>query len=245
MWFARLLLWAIVRLAVFPELAESVRFRIASRRGKRQSDRLSIRVLRRSGREGDHLVDNAPTINSRLDALVKEIPATRVNWILFVIRKPVTWVIARQLRNAARRGLRGSFFRSRSFKRGEKPRDSDDIYWREEAWRNYVSSGGWEPDRYDESGKRVLYLSTTALTASRESREGDSTGCTVFIQKFELNLTNTLSVVLDHRLETRFPYLHHLLLNSEYLPGESHLPDPLPGYSPPRLPLCLSWDRCH
>ena len=27
-------------------------------------------------------------------------------------------------------------------------------------------------------------------------------------------------------METRFPYLHHLLLNSEYLPGESHLPDP-------------------
>ena len=68
----------------------------------------------------------------------------------------------------------------------------------------------------------MLYLSTTPRTAFRES---DKAGCAVFVQRFDLDLPNTRSVILDHELETRFPYIHYLLLNSEYLPGES-LPNP-------------------
>jgi len=68
----------------------------------------------------------------------------------------------------------------------------------------------------------VLYLSRTARTASREAARA---GCTPFVQPFELDLPNTRSVLLDQELETQFPYIHLLLLNSEFLPGESHLPD--------------------
>jgi hypothetical protein len=223
MWRTRLLLWVIAHLAVFPEHAVAWQFRAARRRGRRDAAHLSVRVRRKSGREGDHLVDNAHTVNFRLDALVKELSATEhVNWIWFIIRRPVAWVIVRQLRNAVRHGLKGLFFRGRSYKRGEKPKDSDDFYWRQDAWQKHVSSGKWESDRYNENGERVLYLSTTARTASREIARA---GCTPFMQRFELDLPNTLSVLLDHELETRFPFIHYLLLNSEFLPGESHLPN--------------------
>lgn len=224
MWFTRLLLSGIAYLAVFPEYVASRKFKAASRRGKKESARLSMRVLRKSGREGDHIVDNALTVNFSLQALVKELSATEcVNWILFIIRRPVTWVIVRQLRNAMRHHITGSFFRGRAYDRGEKPRDSGDFYWQPDAWQTHVSSGRWRPDRYNERGQRVLYLSTTARTAFRES---DKAGCAQFIQRFEVDLPNTRSVILDHELETRFPYIHYLLLNSEYLPGESHLPNP-------------------
>jgi len=224
MWCTRLLLWVIAHLAVVPEHAASWQFRAASRRGRREAARLSARVRRKSGREADHHVDNAHTVNFKVAAIVEELSAAaHVKWILFIIQRPVAWVVVRELRSAARHGLTGLFFRGRSYKRGEKPRDSNDIYWRQGAWQKHVSSGNWKPDRYNENGERVLYLSTTALTASREIAEP---GCTRFIQRFELNLPNTRSVVLDHALEVQFPYLHYLLLNSEYLPGESHLPNP-------------------
>lgn len=137
-----------------------------------------------------------------------------------MVTTPTAWVVARQLRSAAVRGLRGPFFRGRAFKRGEKPSGPHDFYWQERAWQEYVSAGHWQPDRYNENGERVLYLSRDPDTAAVE---GGQSGCTAFVQKFELDLPTARCVLLDNRLEARHPYLHHLLLNSEFLPGESHL----------------------
>ncbi|HVP47417.1 MAG TPA: RES domain-containing protein [Bryobacteraceae bacterium] len=180
--------------------------------------------MRRTGREGDHLIDNVHTVNFKLQALVAELSETaRLNWIWYIVRRPLVWVIARELGRAAHTSLAGTFYRGRAFGAGEKPRSRDDFYWRQEAWETHVSAGKCKQDRYHEYLERVLYLSSTIETAHRESEEPSHIS---FIQRFELGLPDLRAIILDHKLEGKFPRLHFLLLNSEFLPGESYLLNP-------------------
>jgi len=221
---ARLILKFIARLAIFPEEWWKLRSCAASRRAERESARQSARIIRKTGREGDHLVDNVHTVNFRLQALVKELSETlKVNWVWYIICRPLVWVIARELERVANNGLAGTFFRGRALELGKKPHGSGDFYWQQDAWERHVSAGKCKQDRYHEYRERVLYLSSNTETVYRES---ERPAHITFIQVFELALPNVRSILLNHELEGKSPHLNFLLLNSEFTPGESPLGNP-------------------
>jgi hypothetical protein len=79
-----------------------------------------------------------------------------------------------------------------------------------------VREGTTEGDR-----RRVLYLASTAALAALECN-ATLEKPRIFVQRFDLNLPRRRIVRLRLDLETRFPHLHYLMLDSEYLPTQGH-----------------------
>jgi RES domain len=189
------------------------------------SESLSIRVARATGREGDHMIENAMTPNHSIDSLVIGLSKTKdVNWPWYVLRRPLAWVIIHELATSRKKGFSCVSFRARPFSGGTTPTKPCDFYRTESAWQKWLRSG-WKPDRYNEAGERVIYFSTTAETAFREVRERNTTD-PVYVQEFHLDLPDINSVTLGHDLERRAPNLNYLLLNSEYPQVGSRLENP-------------------
>ena len=82
--------------------------------------------------------------------------------------------------------------------------------------------GTQSPLRYNEGGdQRVLYLSSNAGLAALEC-DATVDKPRVFVQRFDLNLPDRRIVRLRPDLEARFPHLHYLMFDSEYLPTHGH-----------------------
>jgi hypothetical protein len=75
--------------------------------------------------------------------------------------------------------------------------------------------------RYNQSGNHVLYLSRTAKTTAAECPPIVDRPV-LFIQKFALKLPDLRMVSLELDLESKHPFLHYVLLDSEYVPEEPH-----------------------
>lgn len=176
---------------------------------------LSIRVARAStGREGMHLVDSVPTAHGEVQALVLQMCGTEVlDWRELLRTNALAARIRDQFQVAATGGFHGTFYRSRPFAVGHSPQSSTDL----EAPR----AGSQLPERYNEDGQRVLYLASSAMVAAIECRT-TSDKPRVFIQRFDLDLSHRRIVRLALEMEDRFPHLHYLMLDSEYLPTQAH-----------------------
>lgn len=164
---------------------------------------LSIRVTRAStGREGMHLVDSVPTAHHEVQALVLEVCGTEVlDWRELLRTNPLAATIREQFQAAASGGIHGRFYRSRSFAVGDSPQCSTDL----EA----PPSGTQQPGRYNEDGRRVLYLASSPKVAAVECRTTPDKP-RVFIQRFDLDLSLRRIVRLEVDMEERFPHLHYL-----------------------------------
>jgi hypothetical protein len=62
-----------------------------------------------------------------------------------------------------------------------------------------------------------LYLAREAATAGREC-SGQTDACDVWVQEFAIDLPDQRAIHLELDMERTAPYLHYLLLDSEYLP---------------------------
>jgi hypothetical protein len=187
---------------------------------------LSIRIRRSTGREGDHMADNIMTQNRSIDSFIIRLSKTRsVCWPFYILRRRTAWVIIYELAATRNRGFSCAAYRGRAFLGRARPTSAWDFYWTEAKWQDYLRSGAWSPDRYNETGERVIYFSATAETAYREVRERNACD-PVYIQEFRLDLPDIASVTLGHDLEQRFPHLNFLLLNSEFPRRGSHVENP-------------------
>ncbi len=110
---------------------------------------------------------------------------------------------------AIRRGILGEYFRGRRFPNSVLNPTSEQL-WAPSASKQKLG-------RYNESGNRVLYLSRTPQTVAAECPPSDDKPW-LFIQKFCLNLPKERMLALTLDLELKFPHLHYLLLDSEYVP---------------------------
>lgn len=230
----RLLFRIIILLGAVAEALDKAKVRIQNRheRSERKrsllSESLSMRVRHATGRGGDHMIDNAMTANPLIDSLVIDLSKTKandVNWPWYALRKQLAWIIIRELATVRKNGFSYVAYRGRDFGGGATPTGPSDFYRSESEWQEWVRCGCWEPDRYNETGERVIYFSATAETAFREVRERHKVE-PIYVQEFHLELPDIKSVTLGHDLERRAPKLNYLLLNSEYPQLGSRLENP-------------------
>lgn len=176
---------------------------------------LSIKVIRaNTGREGMHLVDSVPTAHHEVQAFVLQLcDLDALDWSELLTRNTVADTIHEQFQAASTTGIRGMFYRSCAFSVDAQAPSSADL----RAPPVPVQSAG----RYNEGGRRVLYLSTDSRVAALEcSATPDKPR--VYVQRFDLNLPHRRIVRLELDMEARFPHLHYLMLDSEYLPTRGH-----------------------
>jgi hypothetical protein len=79
--------------------------------------------------------------------------------------------------------------------------------------------------RYNDGSSAVLYLSRSAKVAALESRDNPKKPL-IFIQRFRLSFPKLKYIRLSQDLEKNAPVLQYLLVESEYLPGESSFAHP-------------------
>lgn len=172
------------------------------------------KTTKRTGRGGYHTVNDFPTANSSVQSFVTEICSSpdSQSWFWTLISRPLAWKLYFQLESASRDGLKGSYFRARRFP--------------EDKIRPAVSELGPPPlskqgeGRYTCKNEVVLYLSRNSETAVLEIGLDESKP-RIFVQQFELSFPDAKVLVLNRDLEETNPHLHYLLLNCEYLPGDS------------------------
>jgi hypothetical protein len=178
------------------------------------------KISGRTGRSGYHQIEDRPTAHPAVQSFVTKLCSRRKIrlWPWVLIQNPIAWQLFRQVSAAATTGIFGTYYRSRRFSIDVSNPSPFDL--------------GPPPlekqgeGRYTEGKTVVLYLSRTPETAARETVVDESRS-RIFIQKFELSLPNSAALCLAGDFETRFPELHYLLLDSEYLPDEStFVPNP-------------------
>lgn len=171
---------------------------------------LTAKIIRaRTGREGYDLIRDIPTANKAVQKFVTELCSdnTEKSRPNVINEYPVVKRISQQVQASAQSGISGNYFRGRWFP-NEKTPSSDEF-------------GPAPPEsarigRYNEGDQRVLYLGRTVETILAEcppSGENER----LFIQKFELSISNAHYLRLTEDLEAEFPELHYLLLDSEFL----------------------------
>lgn len=183
--------------------------------------RLRARVIRgRTGREGDHLRDDIPTEHAAVQAFISELcQSSKASfWPAIFFQKTLPWRFLLEAHTAAECGIKGTYFRARSFPPGQDfPRSTEFGPPPQEKRRS---------GRYNEGNACILYLSRTQETAVFES-ERPPERPRLFVQRFDLTLPQVRVLRLRIDLEDIAPYLHYLLLDSEYIPNESlHVPAP-------------------
>jgi len=176
---------------------------------------LSIKkISAKTGRSGYHLINNKPTAHVLVQEFITKLCSTQSKpcWFWILICNPIAWRLFRQVSAAAQIGLRGTYFRSRRFAKDAPIPSSKDL--------------GPPPlekqgeGRYTEGRDVVLYLSRNIETAAIESGPNKSKP-KIFIQRFDLGIPEIKVLRLAEDLEEKYPHLHYLLLDSEYLPEET------------------------
>jgi hypothetical protein len=180
----------------------------------------SKKISGRTGRSGFHQIQDRPTVHAAVQSFVTSLCSnTKMPcWLWILIYNPLAWELLKQVSAAASKGVFGAYYRSRLFP-FDAPRPSN-------------SNLGPPPlekqgeGRYTDGRNVVLYLSRTPKTAALEAGTNEAKP-KIFIQKFELTLPDATVINLTNDLESKFPHLHYLLLDSEYLPDESpFVPNP-------------------
>jgi hypothetical protein len=178
---------------------------------------LSMKGIRENtGREGMHLVDSVPTAHAEVQAFVMELCKTEplsLDWSDLLKTNALASTIQQEFHAAATTLMPSSVYRSRHFGVDAANPTSKEF----EA----PHAGTQSPERYTEGDQRVLYLASTAALAALEcDRTPDKPR--IFVQRFDLNLPYRRIVRVRLDLEARFPHLHYLMLDSEYLPTKGH-----------------------
>lgn len=171
---------------------------------------LSVKVIRgKTGREGYHLKADYPTEHVEVQDFILALCENNIPWDRLLETNVVAQKIHSDFKAAIRIGVTGEYFRGRRFPNSVSNPTSELLF--------APPAGQQGTGRYNESGSRVLYLSRTPETVRAECPPSDDKP-RLFIQKFRINFPKgcMLSLALD--LEARFPHLHYLLLDSEYVP---------------------------
>jgi hypothetical protein len=171
---------------------------------------LSIKAIRgRTGRHGYHLIANCPTEHAEVQNFVLGLcnEDYSFNWLLE--NNATAKKTHDNFRAAIRTGITGEYFRGRRFQNSVSEATPNQFF--------APPAGKQVKGRYNESGNRVLYLSRTPDTVLAECPWCPEKP-RLFIQRFRLNLPKERMIALELDLETSFPYLHYLLLDSEYVP---------------------------
>jgi len=162
-----------------------------------------------TGRSGYHLIDSRPTAHGKVTSFVTELCSTkrRRSWKWMLLTNRSARTICREVKQAASGGIQGLYFRGRTFPSGQEPIGAVDF-------------GPPSPDRrgegrYNEHGKKVLYLCRNVSTVAAECPRTEEEPC-LFIQAFNIQLDAVRVLQLDADLEEQFPYLQYTLLESEY-----------------------------
>jgi RES domain-containing protein len=172
---------------------------------------LSLKVIRgKTGREGYHLKADHPTEHVEVQDFVSELcRSSNTDWNRLLETNETAQRIHRDFVGAIRTSIRGTYFRARSFPASTSQPTSQKL-WAPPASKQAIG-------RYNELGNRVLYLSRNVQTVVAECPTTVEKP-KLFIQKFLLNFPTRGMLPLELDLETNHPYLHYLLLDSEYVP---------------------------
>jgi RES domain-containing protein len=176
---------------------------------------LSIQVTRApTGRKGFHLKDNIPTEHVEVQNFVQKLCETDNNdWPSFLSDNDTAQKIHNDFQRAIKTDINREYFRARRFSASALPPPSTEL-WAPPIGKQNVG-------RYNELGSRVLYLSRTADTAAAECPP-DVDQPILYIQKFSLRLPKLSIVSLELDLEAKYPFLHYMLLDSEYVPDKAN-----------------------
>ena len=173
------------------------------------------KISGKTGRSGQVMLNDQPTLYAPIKRLIQALSTEKAPpfWMLLLTR-PTVWPILKELASVATPGLHGQYFRSRRFPEGASPESSGDL--------GPPPPERQSPGRYTAPGSLVFYLSRNPKTAALEAGD-DSQKPRVFLQKYQFDLPSIIWIRLDPDLEARAPRLNFLMLESEYLPEESHL----------------------
>lgn len=159
-----------------------------------------------TGRGGYHLVNDRPTEAPRVASFVHNLCSTdRKSWGCLLLTNSIAKSIYREAKQAASIGIHGRYFRGRRFPQGQEPQSAADFGPPEKQGK----------ERYNECGKRVLYLCRDQRTVVAECIYTSEKPC-LYVQAFDIQLPLARILKLNADLEKNFPYLHYLLLESEY-----------------------------
>src|SRR5207237_755447 len=176
---------------------------------------LTLQVKRApTGRKGFPLRDNTPTEYVEVQAFVQHLcESDSTGWTSLLSSEGTAQKIHGDFQRAMQTGINGEYFRARRFPASASPPRSRELH--------APPLGKQSLGRYNESGPSVLYLSRTAETAAKECRLGADKPL-LYVQKFKLKLPDHKIIVFELDLETKYPFLHYLLLDSEYVPENAN-----------------------
>jgi hypothetical protein len=179
---------------------------------------LTLQVIRApTGRKGFHLKDNIPTEHIEVQKFVQylcESESDSVNWQSLLSTDNTAQKICNDFQRAIKTGIKGEYFRARRFAASASvPPLSKELH--------APPVGNQSPGRYNEQGQRVLYLSRTAKIAATECRP-DIDKPLIYVQQFKIYLPTLKVILLELNLEASTPFLHYLLLDSEYVPEKAN-----------------------
>lgn len=181
------------------------------------------KISGRTGRSGFHTLNDRPTAHAEVQSFVGKLCSDTkkyswYSWYWTLISNPLAWRLYRQINSASCGGITGTYYRGRCFETDTAKPSPCELgpppLEKQREWR------------YSQGKSVVFYLSRTCETAALETRTAGSKPI-IFIQKFKLSIPNAKVLYLSKDLEDRYPHLHYLLLDSEYLPAEnSFVPNP-------------------
>jgi len=172
---------------------------------------LSIKVIRgQTGRTGYHLRNDSPTAHLEVQAFAIDLcNQLTPNWDYILSSNKTAQQIKEDISKVKQQGLIGYYYRARSFPILTKPEPNK---------FGAPPLGKQSEGRYNESAVRVLYLAKDSQTAIKECSPSPEEP-SIWVQKFNLQLPNDWVINLDLDMEEKAPYLHYLLLDSEYIPN--------------------------
>jgi len=167
------------------------------------------KIISTTGRSGYYLVNDRPTEAPRVASFVHNLCSTdRIqNWGCLLLTNSIAKSINREAKQAASIGIHGCYFRGRRFPLGQHPESASDFGPPPPEKRN--------KGRYNEYGKRVLYLCSDLRTVATERSYTPKEPC-LYVQTFDIQLDTARILKLNADLEDRFSHLHYFLLESEY-----------------------------
>lgn len=171
---------------------------------------LSIKVIRgQTGRTGYYLRNDSPTEHVEIQAFAIELcNQINPNWDKILSSNKIAQQVKEDITKVMQQGISEYYYRARSFSASKIP-ESNEFG----APRNQIEH------RYNENGSRVLYLAKNPLTTIKEISQNPAEP-NIWVQKFNLQLPKDWIVKLDLDMEGKAPYLHYLLLDSEYIPNK-------------------------
>jgi RES domain-containing protein len=167
----------------------------------------------KTGRRGRILKRDRPTEYGEVRDFVLQICGTdSIDWDRLLETNLTAQKIERDFTAAIQSGIHSSYFRGRRFPLSA-PEPASSEFWA-------APKGKQKAGRYNEHGERVLYLCRDIQTVAAECQQ-TAESPKLLIQKFVLIFPENNVVALKLDLEKTCPFLHYVLLDSEYIPEET------------------------